>query len=578
MSTDGTGADRPDGPLTRAQLRALRAAEDARTAPPVDPAPPAPIAPRPTGQRTPEARPLPAIPAPTSPITTGVSFPAAADQDGRDEAPVAGPIRGRRSAFIPLTPETDARAPKHPRTPKGSRPRDRRFTLTVLSVLGVLALVVAVLGVVSLTQGPRLSQTTVNTAQAIQAPGSRLTLTLNQRVEAIDAKQVSITPAVPFTVDAAGRSIGIRFTNALDDATTYSVRVAGVSGTGGGPAADITTDFRTPASRILLLQREPGKKADKIFSTDLSGERATVVFQHPRIDDYRATAEMIVVTVEDKDGSRLIVMNRDGSNQRQLELPGEGYVTSVQLSDRGGYVGYSYSDRDLTETSGRASVLVTQALDGASDPRIVQVGEKQVGIAEWQFVPDSSSLLFIDFDGALGLQDAATTPDVTSMGVAAGILGISRGTHTAIIERTDGSIMQVDLAGGAETPLPASEPDYGDANTIVPFPGGTLRHITQRDAAGMPTGQAVVRVDDDGAARIISEVSGSDAILQTCVSPSGQYAAVVVAPDLPGNPYDDLLLPLPSTLHTQLIDLSGKRELPTLSGFDISWCGQAPRP
>jgi hypothetical protein len=164
------------------------------------------------------------------------------------------------------------------------------------------------------------------------------------------------------------------------------------------------------------------------------------------------------------------------------------------------------------------------------------------------------------------------------MGIAAGILGISRGTYTAIVERSDGGIVQLDLTNGEETPLPASEPDYGDADVIVPFPGGTLRHIVQRDADGMPTGQAIVRVDDKGRASVITEVSGADAILQTCVSPSGQYAAVVVAPDLPNNPYDELQLPLPSTLHTQLIDLDGERELPTLSGFDISWCAQAPLP
>ncbi|OJU39072.1 MAG: hypothetical protein BGN97_12915 [Microbacterium sp. 69-10] len=450
--------------------------------------------------------------------------------------------------------------------------------MALFSVLGVLALVVAALGVVSLTQGPRISSTSVNAAQAIQTSGSRLTLTLNQRVDSLDAKQVSVTPAVPFTVDAAGRSIGIRFTTALNDDTTYSVKVSGVVGAGGGPASDLATTFRTPASRILLLQRAPGGKDDKIFSTDLTGERARPVFEHPRIDDYRVSGNSLVVAVEEKGGSRLMVMDLDGSHQRELKLPGVGYVSSVQLSDRGGYVGYSYSDRDLTETSGRASVLVTQSLNGKGKPRIVEVGGKEASVAEWQFVPDTSSLLFVDFDGALGLQDARSDGAVKSMGVAASILGVSRGTYTAIVERADGTIMQVDLTDGSETPLPASTPDYGDADAIVPFPGGTVRHVTQRDEGGMPTGQAVVRVDDKGAAKIVAEVSGADAIVQTCVSPSGQYAAVVIAPDLPSNPYDELLLPLPGTLHTQLIDLDGKRELPTLNGFDISWCAQAPHP
>ena len=567
------GADTPDvGPIRGIRPESGVSAPDLGPAHPAEPVDPvidknASAEPVTDEDEPADRHPLPVIPAPTSPITTGLAVP----EPGPREPGVPGPVRGRRATHTELAPE-----PASTRTE--TRPRSRRFALALFSVLGVLALVVAALGVVSLTQGPRISSTSVNAAQAIQTSGSRLTLTLNQRVDSLDAKQVSVTPAVPFTVDAAGRSIGIRFTTALNDDTTYSVKVSGVVGAGGGPASDLATTFRTPASRILLLQRAPGGKDDKIFSTDLTGERAKPVFEHPRIDDYRVSGNSLVVAVEEKGGSRLMVMDLDGSHQRELKLPGVGFVSSVQLSDRGGYVGYSYSDRDLTETSGRASVLVTQSLNGKGKPRIVEVGGKEASVAEWQFVPDTSSLLFVDFDGALGLQDVRSDGAVKSMGVAASILGVSRGTYTAIVERADGSIMQVDLTDGSETPLPASTPDYGDADAIVPFPGGTVRHVTQRDEGGMPTGQAVVRVDDKGTAKIVTEVSGSDAIVQTCVSPSGQYAAVVVAPDLPSNPYDELLLPLPGTLHTQLIDLDGKRELPTLNGFDISWCAQAPHP
>jgi hypothetical protein len=302
------------------------------------------------------------------------------------------------------------------------------------------------------------------------------------------------------------------------------------------------------------------------------------MFEHPRISDYRATSDALVVAVEEKDGSRLLVMNRDGSDQRELTLPGEGYISSVQVSDRAGLVGYSYSDRELTETSGRASVLVTQPLSGAGEPRVVQIDGRDANVAEWRFVPDSSSLLFIDFDGSLTVEDPTGDAGAQPMGTAASILGVDRGTYTALIERADGSFVVLDLTDGSEEPLPASDPDYGDAVGIEAFPGGTLRHVVQRDELGMPTGQAVVKVDEKGAATVIAEVSGEDSILQTCVSPSGQYAAVTVAPDLASNQYDDLLLPLPMTLHTRLIDLIGDRELPTLSGFDISWCRTAPLP
>lgn len=87
----------------------------------------------------------------------------------------------------------------------------------------------------------------------------------------------------------------------------------------------LTTSFTTPPSNIFLLRRDVEGK-DKIFLTDLSGEKAVAVFEHDKINDFRATSTQLVVSVEEDDGSRLLVMDRDGKNQRELKLPGDGYV------------------------------------------------------------------------------------------------------------------------------------------------------------------------------------------------------------------------------------------------------------
>jgi hypothetical protein len=52
---------------------------------------------------------------------------------------------------------------------------------------------------------------------------------------------------------------------------------------------------------------------------------------------------------------------------------------------------------------------------------------------------------------------------------------------------------------------------------------------------------------------------------------------VTVAPTLVENPYDDLLVPLPKTLQTHLIDLRSGEEMVVLTGFDASWCQMAPQ-
>ena len=72
----------------------------------------------------------------------------------------------------------------------------------------------------------------------------------------------------------------------------------------------------------------------------------------------------------------------------------------------------------------------------------------------------------------------------------------------------------------------------------------------------------------------------TDAVLQTCVSPSGQYAAMLVAPDLASNPYDTYQLPLPATVETHIVALPSESnaeplELVALAGSSISWCRQS---
>lgn len=503
-----------------------------------------------------EATALPSVPLPTEPVSVGA-------------APVAGAV-----TFEPYTPPTRGNPAED--DPEREPARPRRFGLTLAAVLGVLVLVGAGLGIVGLLQGPRISEVQVDAAQAIESSGSRVILTANQSLAEIDPAQVSVEPAVPFTVDASGRGVGVRFTVPLDDSTTYTVTVADVVGAGGGPAATLTTSFETPASSIFLLRRDVDGK-DTIFRTDLSGEKAVAVFEHDKINDFRATSTHLVVAVEEDESSRLIVMDRDGGDQRDLKLPGDGSVGAIQVSERGGLVGYSYSDRKLSDTEGRASVLVTQSLNGGDEPQIIEVGGQEASVFVWQFVPDSAAVLFIDFDGALSLVDRSADTGVQSLGLAATIQGISRGTYTAIVERLDGAVVELNLADGTEQPLAASDPDYGTATSITPFPGGTLRHVVARDDAGLPVGQAVIRVDDDGTATPLVEVASTDSILQACASPSGQYAAVVIAPDLANNPYDGMLLPLPENVETHLIDMDSGEEMVALTGFDASWCQTAPR-
>lgn len=454
--------------------------------------------------------------------------------------------------------------------------------------LGAFAIVVAALAVVGASAaalgvalGPRVTAVQVDPDAAVSASGSRLIITTSQSLADVDPSQVTVDPAAPFSVDTSGRSIGVRFALPLRDDTEYTVTIDGVSGVGGGTSSSLVESFRTPALSLLLLQRgdEDDGEDDTIFRTDLTGEGAVPVFTHPHIEDFRATAGHVVVSVRtDDDLPALIVTDLEGGAERELPLPSEdGTITALQAADRGETIGYTFSEAGLSDEGGIESALFTASLSrDAADtaPRPIEVEGADSRVAEWRFVPDTDSILLLGFDGTL-LLTGSEGGAATSLGTAISLDGVA-GTD-AIVERIDGMVV-TDLTDGTDSPLVASDEDLGILDSAIPVPGGgTLRASVLLDETGMRSlGSSVAVVTDDGAARVVSEIDPADALLQTCVSPSGRYAAVLVAPDAVTNAYDSHLLPLPERLETRVVQLADGEPVVSLSGFDLSWCRVPP--
>jgi hypothetical protein len=454
----------------------------------------------------------------------------------------------------------------------GRRRRGRAFAGAFAIVVGVLLVVGLAGAAASVVQGPRVTEVQVDPAAAVAASGSRLIVTTTQSLADVEAGQVRVTPDVPFAVDTSGRSVGIRFGLPLWDDTEYTVVIDDVEPFGGGPAATITETFRTPPAQIELLQR--GADTDTIFRTDLTGENAVPVFTHPHIEDFRATTTHLVMSVRTEDErAGLIVTDLDGQNPRELPLPGDGFVSNLQSADRGEFIGYTYSDAELTADTGRESRLFTASLnDPDAAPTAVTIEGADPRVAEWRFVPDTDSILLLSFDGSL-LLAGSDGDSATTLGTAMTIEGIARGSSQAVVQRVE-ELTTIDLTDAAEEPLVAPDVDLGGVSTVTPLPdGSTIRTAAVLDGAGVPTGRtAISLVASDGATRTLTEVAETDAVLQVCVSPSARYVAITVAPDAIDNAYDTYQLPLPGRVETRVIEVADGADVVGLAGSSVSWC------
>jgi hypothetical protein len=454
-------------------------------------------------------------------------------------------------------------------------------------VLAVLAVVGLAGAGVSTMQGPRVTSTQFDPEAAVSSSGSRMIFTTTQSLAAIAPEQVTVTPATDFRVDTSGRSVGIRFALPLWDETEYTVRIDGVVGLGGGPAATLAHTFTTPPLSLYILQR--GDDGDTVYRTDLTGAAAEPVFRDAHIEDFRATARHLAIATVDGDGhSHIVVTDLDGEDARELPLPADGVVAGLQSADRGELIGYTFTDADIGPDSGRESALFTASLekrDADSPPVAIERPGGDSRVDDWRFVPDSDALLMLTFDGALTLVpgpapgDEAGAQDAVSLGTAVAIESIARGSSVAIVERVEGPVA-IDLATAEEQPLATTPARAGQAWSVLALPdGSTLRVLSKLDADGITVEQTSVAVVDETGAdvRPVFTVPEADALLHVCLAPSGRYAALLVAPSVVDNPYDGYQLPLPTRLQTHVVSLADGVEKVALRGASVSWCQTGPR-
>lgn len=445
----------------------------------------------------------------------------------------------------------------------------------------VLALAAGGLGVLNAAQGPRLDGADVNARALIERPGQRLVLRANQPVAQISADQVVVVPAAGHTATVDGSSITIRFTDALDYDTEYTVTLK-VRGASTGAEADLRYSFATPDVELYSLLRR-GKDVsgadedDVVLRHSLSGAVSNdEVFAAARIQEYLALdAALAVVTLDDANSPTLAITWPDDGATQTVDTGRSAVVRDLHAADSGTLFGYVAGSRD-------DSALFVYDLENPSGIPVEITGfdGRPLPVDSWTFVPGTTSLVVQGDDQQLYLVDPLTDDDPAPLGQHDEIRGFVPGTLQLVVADPDrGSL--IDLTDGSTETLSLPEPtidaDLYPTKLVVLSSDSYLQLLTEVDdtESGSTSNSVISLTTPQGTTEVYRTLSGTSRIADFCLSPTAKYLAVELVPNasradgyasVPG--YEGT-----STIFVRLSDGDASRGV---SGSQADWCRGDP--
>ncbi|MEW1819997.1 hypothetical protein AB0323_04275 [Arthrobacter sp. NPDC080031] len=351
----------------------------------------------------------------------------------------------------------------------------------------------------------------------------------------------------------------------------------------------------TPAAFDLYsLERDTGKdnkglkKPDTILGTSVSGgDQGTVIVSAPRIQEYAALpSALAVVTLNDDNTSSLEIVPLTGGPPTLVPLPSLGTVANLHAAGSKHLIGFTFTASSGTGQYWK-TLFVYDVDNPSSAPRAVQGINGPVSAADWRFVPGAATLVAQTDDQSMFLIDTLDSGKLSPLGAHAGILGFVPGSNELAV--ADPGLKKgvdpprystINLATGTSTPLTlpgAFVPDAANGVTTTasqPMVLDASGHYMQvaRKYDGGKEASVVNVTDKNGSRQLYRPAAAWSRILDTCISPAGDYLAVeTAAPQYTGDQYP--VLPEPTPIRTDLVDLKSGTVLKSVPGFFPSWCG-----
>jgi len=427
------------------------------------------------------------------------------------------------------------------------RPATRRFRRRFLAVVVVLALVAALSAVIGAGQGPRLRDVSYSGTDLVTQPAQRVILTANQSVEAVHARDVTVSPRAAFTVSTSANAIAIQFSGPLQYQRAYRIAVRDVRAPGQAARATLTTTIRTGTTSVLSLLPGADGGDDRIVRRALAGTDTTTVFRSSGIEEFARVGRFVVVVRNDAAGHSsidLVPLAAGGAEPvEHVLLPTEtGTVSALHVADDGAAFGFVYADTttgqsrdvglyvvDMGGTHLPAPVLPDGRV-GAAERRAGAAGADAVPmtVSQWGFVPRTESALVRSGTNDLFLVDATGGRAAVRLGSATYLHGFV-GTGTTAVVETGDAIERLDLSTGRTSglPAPAGATDAEYLGRIAAISADTYLRLVGQVRNDGTLDARVIRVQGSRVRTLPVPAGSSAAITGVCPSPNGQLAAVL---------------------------------------------------
>jgi hypothetical protein len=448
----------------------------------------------------------------------------------------------------------------------------------------VVALVVLVAGFAGLNflQGPKLSSGTVDADRVVARAGQQLRLFANQSILSVSKKNVSVVPAVPFTVSTTGAIIAVQFTDRLRYDTTYSVRVSDVANAFQPRVSTFDYSFTTATAQIYYLDRaDPAVGAgqlDSIVRTGLRGSERTIIYSAPRIQQFVVFAQALAVTTLADDGTgSLLIVGLSSKLVEKIQLPGPGTIDELRGESDTGLLGFVFTSAGTAVSREFTTVLMRVDLTGVHTViPVPDLAGKPLGVLSWGFLGGSTNIVAQGQDQTVFLIDAAKSGPPVPLGQYTG-LGRSAPDGKQIVVSDAFGKIAYSLADGTQTRLPslpiAGASTYGGDVVLLDRGIARVQQVAVFDSATGGKFQSYLVYESGTTSRVLYQTpDDAGSIENFSISPNGQFVAVNVIPDYANSVSDGYAVNAQSTsISTVFIDIASGAVVRSVEGFNESW-------